>query len=115
MDLPPEWPPEKVLAQARLKYGLLLATGQLGRESIPEVASHLWRCLRNRMATCDLDVVDHNGATALCRFMYTEYGFAICTPYDGGNGVHYRDVATGQWERLRQRQTGRSGGRQIRG
>ena len=41
------------------------------------------------MATCDMDVVDHNGARALCRFMYTDYGFAIPTLHDGGNSVHY--------------------------
>ena len=65
---------------------------------------------KNHMATCDLNAVDHSGGRALCRFMYTEYGFAIPTLHDGGNRVHYRDVPTAQWERRRQRRTGRSGG-----
>ena len=96
-----------------MKYGLLLATGQLGWESTPEVAVDLWRPLRNCMATCDLDVVNHNGARALCLFMYTEYGFAIPTVHDGGNHVHYREVATALWNRLRLRQIGHFGGRQA--
>ena len=100
MDLPLEWPPENLLEPARMKYGLRLATRQLGWESTPDVAADLWRRLRNRMATCDLDVVDHNGARALCRFMYTEYWFAIPTLHDGGNYVHYREVATALSERL---------------
>ena len=41
-----------------MKYGLLLATRQLGWKSTPEVAVDLWRRLRNRMATCDLDVAN---------------------------------------------------------
>ena len=64
------------------------------------------------MATCDLHVVDHNGGRALCGFMYMEYGFAIPTLHDGGNYVHYREVAIALWERLRLRQTGKAGGRQ---
>ena len=113
MDQPPEWPPEILLEPARRKYGLLLATGQLGWESTPEVAERLWRRLRDRMASCDLDVVNHHGARALCRFMYTEHGFAIPTLHDGGSQVHYRPVATQLWERLAKQQTGRTGGRQA--
>ena len=79
-----------------MKYGQLLASRQLGWESTPQVATYLWRRLRNRMATCDLDVVDHNGARALCPFMYTKYGFAIPTLHNGGQSVHYREVATAQ-------------------
>ena len=63
------------------------------------------RQLRNRMAICDLIVVDHNGAMALCRFIYTEYGFAVSTLHDGGNYVHYREVATTLWEQPRLGQT----------
>ena len=63
------------------------------------------------MGICVLDMVDHNGAVALCRFMYTKYGFTIPTLHDGGSNVHYREVATALWERLGQRQTGRFGGR----
>ena len=50
MGKPLEWPPENGLEPARRKYGLLLATGQLGWESTPEVAGGLWRRLRDRMA-----------------------------------------------------------------
>ena len=46
------------------------------------------------MATCDLEVVNHHGARPLCRFMYTEHGFAMPTMHDGGSHVHYRQVAT---------------------
>ena len=41
-----------------MKYGLMLAIGQLGWEATPEVAGRLWRRLRDRMASCDLDVVN---------------------------------------------------------
>ena len=95
-----------------MKYALLLATRQLGWESTPEVAADLWRQLRNRMATCDVNVVDDNGARPLCRFMYTDYGLAIPTLHGGGNSVHHCEVATTLWERLRERQTGHFGGRQ---
>ena len=37
MDEPPDSPLEHLLEPARKKYGLLLATGQLGWESSPEV------------------------------------------------------------------------------
>ena len=94
-----------------MKYGLLLATGKLGWESTLEVAAGLRRRLRDRMATCNLDVVNHNGATALFRFMYTEHGCDVPTLHDGGSHVQYREVATALWERLRQRQTGRPCGR----
>ena len=53
------------------------------------------------MATCNLDVVDHNGATAMCPFMYTEHGFAILTLHDGDSPEHYHKVATALSERLR--------------
>ena len=92
-----------------MKYGLMLATGQLGWEARPEVAGRLWRRLRDRMASCDLDVVNLHGWRALCRFMYTEHGFAKPTMHDGGSLVHYRDVATDLWERLAKRNTGRPG------
>ena len=49
MDLPPDWPPDQVLAQARLQYGVLLATGQLGWGSTPEVVTDLCTRFRNRM------------------------------------------------------------------
>ena len=42
MDQPAEWPPEHLLELARMKYGLMLATGQLGWEATPEVARRLW-------------------------------------------------------------------------
>ena len=113
MDQPPEWPPEHLMELARKKYGLLLAMGQLGWEATPEVAGHLRRRLRARMASCDLDVVNHHGCRALCRFMYTEHGFAVPTMYDGGSHVHYRQIATKLWDRLAKRQTGRPGGRQA--
>ena len=83
-----------------MKYGLMLATGQLGWEATPEVAGRLWRRLKARMASCDLDVVNPHGCRALCRFMYTEHGFAMPTMHDGGSHVHYREVATEMWERL---------------
>ena len=62
-----------------MKYGLRLATGQLGWEATPEVAGRLWRRLKARMASCDLDVVNLHGCRALCWFMYTEHGFAMPT------------------------------------
>ena len=96
-----------------MKYGLMLATGQLGWEATPEVAGRLWRRLRDRMASCDLDVVNLHGCRALCRFMYTEHGFAKPTMHDGGSLVHYRDVATDLWERLAKRNTGRPGSRKA--
>ena len=83
-----------------MKYGLMLATGQLGWEATLEVAGRLRRRLRDRMASCDLDVVNLHGCRALCRFMYTEHGFAKTTMHDGGSLVHYRAVATDLWERL---------------
>ena len=101
MDPIPGWPPKNVLQQARLKYGLMLATGQLGWEATPEVAARFWRKLRHHMETCDLNVVDEDGARALCRFMYTEHGFAIPTMYDGGPSVHYRETASALWNRLK--------------
>ena len=113
MDQLFEWPPENLLEPATMKYGLLLAIGQLGSESTPEVAASLWRRLRDRMASCNLDVLNHNGARASCRFMHTEHGFAIPTLHDEGSHVHYHEVATQLWERLRQRQTGRTGGCQA--
>ena len=113
MDQPAEWPPEHLLEPARMKYGLMLATGQLGWEATPEVAGRLWRRLRDRMASCDLDVVNLHGCRALCRFMYTEHGFAKPTMHDGGSLVHYRDVATDLWERLAKRNTGRPGSRKA--
>ena len=96
-----------------MKYGLMLATGQLGWEATPEVAGRLWRRLRDRMASCDLDVVNLHGCKALCRFMYTEHGFVKPTMHDGGTLVHYRDVATDLWERLGKRITGRPGSRRA--
>ena len=48
-----------------------------------------WRRLRDHVAACDLEVVNHHGARLLCRFMYTEHGFAIPTLDDGGSQVHY--------------------------
>ena len=113
MDQPPEWPPEHLLEPARKKYGLLLATGQLGWEATPEVAGRLWRGLRARMASCDLDVVNQLGRRALCRFMYTEHGFAAPTMHDGGSHVPYREVATELWDRLAKRHTGRPCGCQA--
>ena len=110
MDQPPEWPPEHLLVPARMKYGLLLATGQLGWEATPEVAGHLWRRLRAHMASCDLDVVNQHGCRAFCRFMYTKHGFAVPTMHDGCSHVHYRRVATELWDRLAKRHTGRPGG-----
>ena len=62
---------------------------------------------------CDLEVVNHHSARALCRFMYTEHGFAIPTSHDGGSDVHYCQVATQLWERLAKRHTGRRGARQA--
>ena len=82
-----------------MKYGLLLATGQVVWESTPEMAADLRRRLRNLVATCDLDVVDHNGATALCRFMYTEYGFAVPNRHNGANHVHYDELTIASLER----------------
>ena len=111
MDPKPEWPPENALQQARLKYGLMLATGQLRCEATPQVAATFWRKLTHHMATCDLNVVDHDGARALCRFMYTEYGFARPTKYDWGPSVHYRETASALWDRLKQHQEGARGGR----
>ena len=113
MDQPPEWPPEHVLEPAKKNHGLLLATGQLGWEATPKVAGRLWRRLRAGMASCDLDVVNQHGCMALCRFMYTEHGFAVPTMHDGGSHVHYRDVATERWDRLAKRHTSRPGGRQA--
>ena len=55
------------------------------------------------MASCDVDVVNHNGATAFRQFMYTQHGFAIPTPHDGGSHVHHRAVATEMWKRLGKR------------
>ena len=65
------------------------------------------------MGASDLDMVDHNGARALCRFMYTKYGFSIHPLHDGGNSVYDRAVATAMWERLRLWQTGKAGGREA--
>ena len=96
-----------------MKYGLMMATGQLGWEATPEVAGRLWRRLRDRMASCDLDVMNPHGCRALCRFMYTEHGFAKPTMHDGGSRVHYRDVATELWERLAKRNSGRPGSRKA--
>ena len=91
-----------------MKYGLMLATGQLGWEATPEVAGRLWRRLKARMASCDLDVVNPHGCRALCRFMYTEHGFAMPIMHDGGSHVHYREVATELWERLAKRNSGQA-------
>ena len=113
MDQLAELPPELLLEPARMKYGLMLATGQLGWEATPEVAGRLWRRLRDRMASCDLDVVNVHGCRALCRFMYTEHGFTKPTMHDGGSLVHYRDVATDLWERLAKRNSGRPGSRKA--
>ena len=113
MDQPPEWPPQHLLEPAIKKYGLLLATGQLGWEATPEVAGRLWRRLRARIASCDLDVVNQHGGRALCRFMYSEHGFAVPTMHDGGSNVHYREVATELLDRLAKRHTGRPYGRQA--
>ena len=44
------------------------------------------------MASCDLEVMNHHGARPLCRFVYTEHGFAMPTMHDGGSHVHYRHV-----------------------
>ena len=41
MDQPLEWPPQHLPEPARMKYGLMLATGQLGWEATPEVAGRL--------------------------------------------------------------------------
>ena len=86
-----------------MKYGLMLATGQLGWEATPEVAGRLWRRLRDRMASFDLDVVNLHGCRALCRFMYTEHGLpcmmggAACTtgmlPQTSGNDLQTGTVA----------------------
>ena len=92
-----------------MKYGLMVATGQFGWEATPEVAGRLWRRLKAHMASCDLDVVNPHGCRALCRFMYTEHGFAMPTMHDGGSHVHYREVATELWDRLAKRNTGRPG------
>ena len=75
-----------------MKYGPMLATGELGWEATPEVAGRLWRRLKARMASRDLDVVNPHGCRALCRFMYTENGFAMPTMHDGGSHVHYRKL-----------------------
>ena len=61
--------------------------------------------------TCDLDVVDHDGVTALCRFMYTGYGFAIPTMYDGGPRLHYCAIASALWGRIEEWQEGARGPR----
>ena len=113
MDQPPEWPPDHLLEPARKKYGLLLATGQLGWEATPKVPGRLWRRFRARTASCDLDVVNQHGCRALCRFMYTEHGFAVPTMHDRGSHVHYWEVATELWDRLAKRHTGWPGGRQA--
>ena len=84
MDQPTEWPPENLLEPARRKYGVLLAVGQVGWESTPQVVGRLWRRLTDHRAACDLKVVNHHGARSLCRFMYTQHGFAIPTLHDGG-------------------------------
>ena len=65
------------------------------------------------MASCDLDVVNPHGCRALCRFMYTEHGFAKPTMHNGGSLVHYREVATELWERLAKRNSGRPGSRKA--
>ena len=113
MDQAAEWPPEHLLEPARMKYGLMLATRQLGWQATPEVAGRLWQRLRDRMASCDLDAVNPHGCRALCRFMYTEHGFAKPTMHDGGSRVHYRDVATEPWKRLAKRNSGRPGSRKA--
>ena len=113
MDQPPERPPEHLLEPARKKYGVLLAMGQLGWESTPEVAGQLCRRLRAHMGSRYLDVVNQHGCKALCRFMCTKHGFAVPTMHDGGSHVHYQQVATELWERLAKRHTGRPGGRQA--
>ena len=88
MDQPLEWPPQHLLEAARMKYGLMVAIGQLGWEAMPEVAGRLWRRLKARMASCDLDVMNPHGCRALCRFTYTEHGFAMPTMHNGGSHVH---------------------------
>ena len=85
-----------------MKYGLMLATGQLGWEATPEVAGRLWRRLRDRMASCDLDVVNLHGFRALYRFMYTEHGFAMPTLGVAMMGVAMMGVATCTTGRLPQ-------------
>ena len=96
-----------------MKYGLMLAKGQLGWQATPDVAGPLWRRLKNRMASSDLDVVDPHSCRALGRFMYTEHGFAKPTMHDGGSLVHYREVATELWERLAKWNSGRPGSRKA--
>ena len=75
-----------------MKYGLMLAKGQLGWEAMPEVAGRLWRRLKACMASSDLNVVNWHGCRAFCRFMYTEDGFAMPTMHDRGSHVHYREL-----------------------
>ena len=65
------------------------------------------------MASCDLDVVNPHGWRALCRFMYTEHGFAVPTMHDGGSHVHYREVATELCDRLAKQNTARPGSRKA--
>ena len=99
-----------------MEYGLILAIGQLGWEATPAEAAKFWSKLRHHMATCDLNLVDADGASALCRFMYTQHGFAIPAMYDGGPigpySVHYRETASASWDGLKQRQVGARSGRQ---
>ena len=57
------------------------------------------------MALCDVEVVNEHGCKALCRFMYTEHGFAMPTMHDGGSHVHYQQVARELWEWLAKRHT----------
>ena len=77
------------------------------------MAGRRWRRLKDRMASCDLDVVNPHGCRVLCRFMYTEHGFAMPTMHDGGSHVHYREVATELWEQLAKRNSGRPGSRKA--
>ena len=83
------------------------------RCATPKPPRILWRRLKARMASCDLDVVNPHGCMALCRFMYTEHGFAVPTMHDGGSHVHYREVATELWDRLAKQNSGRPGRRKA--
>ena len=53
-----------MLEKAELKYGLVLASEELGWESTPKVAGTFWRRLRHYMATCELNVV-HEGCRVI--------------------------------------------------
>ena len=110
MDPIPEWPRENVLEHAKLNYGLVLASGQLGWEATPEVAATFSKRWRHYIATCDLIMVHEDDAKELCRFMYTEYGFVEPIMYDGSPRVNCRETTSAPWDGVQQREVGACGG-----